>query len=223
VIGWRVVRLDEVESTNDMAADLADRGEPEGTAVVAETQCRGRGRHGRHWHSPRGMNIYCSFVLRPARPMREWADLSWVLAAGVVETCRDAGAEDASLKHPNDVMVGDKKLAGLLLETRTGPGAPSAVVAGIGLNVNARAGDLPRELHGSASSLAMLTGRDHDLETLLHVLFGHLDRWYAVWAAEGADGARRLLAERGVRTTGAAHPPADDVQAVLSPGHEMSA
>jgi BirA family biotin operon repressor/biotin-[acetyl-CoA-carboxylase] ligase len=201
VIGARVVRYAEIESTNDAAARLAEQGEPEGTVVVAERQLRGRGRQGRPWHSPPGTNLYCSVILRPARPHREWPDLSWTLAAAVAETCREAGAAAVSLKYPNDVVSGGRKLAGLLLETRTGPSATGALIAGIGLNVNSRSEDLPPELRGSATSLAILTGRAHDPAALLERLLARLERWYGAWSRGGAEEARRLLAESGIPTT----------------------
>lgn len=193
MIGSRVVRLDSVASTNDVAARLAADGAPEGTAVVAAEQFAGRGRQGRPWHAPAGQCICCSVILRPTRPVREWPDLSWVLAAAVAAFARGAGVADAALKHPNDVVVGGRKLAGLLLESRTGCGGQSALICGLGVNVNADADAFPVELRSSATSLRMLLGGRQDPDALLVPLFAELDRWYGLWEREGAAGAARAL------------------------------
>jgi len=207
VIGARVVRLASVASTNDTAASLAAAGEPEGTVVVADTQEAGRGRQGRPWHSPAGESIYASLILRPARPLREWPDLSWVLAAGVAGFAREAGAAAAAVKYPNDVLVAGRKLAGLLLETRTGVSDAAALIAGVGINVNSRDEDFPPGLRQTATSLYILTGRRGDCGALLGTLCAHLDYWYSLWCREGAAGARRFMVDSGLDAGGSgAHP-----------------
>jgi BirA family biotin operon repressor/biotin-[acetyl-CoA-carboxylase] ligase len=206
VIGARVVRLGAVGSTNDEAARLAAQGAPAGTAVVAAEQRAGRGRQGRPWHSPAGANLYCSIVLRPRRPLGEWPDLSWVLAAAVAAWAREAGAGGATVKHPNDVLVGGRKLAGLLLESRTGGGEPGALVVGIGVNVNTGLEEFPPELRASATSLALVSGRPLEREALLGRLFAHLDAWYGLWERDGAAGALELLVAQGLGAAAAFAP-----------------
>lgn len=198
--------MEAAGSTNDVAASLAARGCPEGTVVVAGSQSGGRGRQGRPWHSPPGANLYCSVVLRPARPVREWADLSWVVAAAVAAAARGAGADGVALKYPNDVMVGGRKLAGVLLETRTGAAAPPALVAGVGLNANLAERDLPEALRASATSLLILSGRRHDLVALLSRLCGEIGDWYATWAEGGAPAARARLIAAGLGIAGRGAP-----------------
>lgn len=193
MIGGRVIRLATVESTNDEAARLAEAGEPEGTVVVADEQRRGRGRQGRPWQSPAGTGICCSVILRPERPVREWPDLSWVLAAAVASFARECGAA-AVVKFPNDVLVGGRKLAGLLLETRTGAGDAKALIAGIGLNVTTGEEQFPAEIRGIATSLALLTGRREDCATLLGPLCAQLEGWYALWSRSGSEAARGAMA-----------------------------
>jgi BirA family biotin operon repressor/biotin-[acetyl-CoA-carboxylase] ligase len=208
VIGARVVRLDAVASTNDVAARLAADGEPEGTAVVAAEQFAGRGRQGRVWHAPAGRNICCSVILRPARPVREWPGLSWVLAAAVACVAREAGVPGAVVKYPNDVLVAGRKIAGLLLESRTGGGGQAALVAGIGINVNPSVEDFPAELRESATSLAVLAGGQLDCEALLGRLFAQLESWYGLWAREGAAGALRRAEAEGLTTEASLAAPA---------------
>jgi BirA family biotin operon repressor/biotin-[acetyl-CoA-carboxylase] ligase len=193
-----VVRLAATASTNDVAAALAAAGWPEGTVVVTGHQRGGRGRQGRPWHSPPGSGLCLSVVLRPARPLREWAELSWVIAAAVAVVARAEGAGDVGLKFPNDVVAAGRKLSGVLLETRTGAGGAAALVAGIGLNVNAAAEDFPAELRAGATSLRIATGRAHALAPLLARLCGELEAWYAAWRAGGAPAALGRLADAGL-------------------------
>lgn len=202
MIGREIVRLAEASSTNDVAARLAADGAPEGTVVVAGRQLSGRGRQGRPWHSPPGANLYFSIVLRPERPLREWPELSWALAAAVAVACRDAGAAGVALKHPNDVVVDGRKLAGILLETRTGPEPRAALIAGVGLNVNLDPATLPDDLRGRATSLARLTGRAHDPEAVLAAACARLEQWYAAWSSGGAAAALRLREAEGLPAAG---------------------
>ena len=198
MIGSRVIRLDSVASTNDVAARLAAEGAAEGTAVVAAEQFAGRGRQGRPWHAPAGDGICCSVILRPARPVREWPDLSWVLAAAVAAFARESGVSGAAVKYPNDVLVGGRKLAGLLLESRSGCEGQSALICGIGINANTDEDGFPEQLRSSATSLRMLLGRRQDPDALLAPLFAQLDVWYGLWGREGAAGALGQMEASGL-------------------------
>lgn len=122
---------DETASTNDDARELALAGAPHGTAVLARAQTRGRGRAGRSFASPPG-GLYLSVVLRPRAPPHRWALLPLVAGARVAATLGALG-HDARVKWPNDILLGDKKLGGILVESRLGA-QPFAVV-GVGLNL----------------------------------------------------------------------------------------
>jgi len=126
--------VDETGSTNDDARALALEGAPAGTAVAARVQFAGRGRRGHAWSSPRG-GLYLSVVLRPQVSMQNFVGLSAVCALAVLESLReDAGVAQAALKWPNDVVLGDGKLAGVLVEAGMGPQGPYAV-CGVGVNL----------------------------------------------------------------------------------------
>lgn len=133
----RRVRLGVVTSTNDEAKRLADEGAAEGTLVTAEVQTRGRGRRGASWSSPAG-NLHMSVVLRPQCPAARAGQVGFVAALALAATfdrVLPAGA-DVRLKWPNDVLIGGRKAAGILLETSTvGGGAVAWLVVGIGVNV----------------------------------------------------------------------------------------
>jgi BirA family biotin operon repressor/biotin-[acetyl-CoA-carboxylase] ligase len=168
----RLIELDECESTNDEAARRAAEGAPHGTVVTAAAQRRGRGRMGRAWYSPPGLNLYLSVVLRPSVRAAELAPLTLAAGLAVAEAAEAVGVA-ARLKWPNDVLVGGRKIAGILLESRVGP-AP-VVVAGIGVNLAQRR--FPPELQAAATSVALETDRAVEREALLGALLEALDRW----------------------------------------------
>lgn len=128
-----VIFLDETGSTNDDMVERARDGAPHGTAEACRLQRAGRGRRGHAWQSPEG-GLYLSVVLRPQVPMSFFGGLPAVCALGVRDALAGEGAKGVALKWPNDVVVGRRKLAGLLVEAGYGEGG-SFAVAGIGLNV----------------------------------------------------------------------------------------
>lgn len=174
-IGHRVEAHASIGSTSDRARALLDEPGGEGTAVVAEEQLAGRGRRGRTWTSPPGVNLMMSVGVRP----RLVATDAWMLGPAVALAARDACAVDAevALKWPNDVVaaVDGRKLGGLLVETTVEGEALSAAVIGIGINVNWRVAGMPAEIAGAATSLAELAGRDVDRAALLGRLLAELD------------------------------------------------
>jgi BirA family biotin operon repressor/biotin-[acetyl-CoA-carboxylase] ligase len=203
-LGRPLVRLGETASTNDIARLLAERGVREGAVVVAARQTRGRGRLGRAWASPPG-GLWCSTLLRPAggSPPGLLSLAAGLAAAEAVET---AAGVAAALRWPNDVLIGERKVAGILLEA-----AAAAVVAGVGINVNVPLDALPPEVAAGATSLHLHAGRTLDLEPVLSTLVARLDVWYRRWAADpdriaAAWPARDALRGRPVRVAGGAAP-----------------
>ena len=143
-LGATLVAFDRVGSTQDVARALLLRGAPDGTVVLAEEQWSGRGRRGRSWASPAGGGIWATVILRRALPqdLPQWLTLAGALA--LCESARHFGAARAEIKWPNDLIAGEKKLAGVLGEL-VGEGAtPSVALLGIGLNVDLD----PRALSG---------------------------------------------------------------------------
>jgi BirA family biotin operon repressor/biotin-[acetyl-CoA-carboxylase] ligase len=158
--GWRVEVLPVATSTNAVVAERARAGEAAGLCVVAEEQTAGRGRLDRTWVSPPRAGLTCSVLLRPVTD-----DLGWVPLLGglaVTKALREQTDLDATLKWPNDVLVGERKVAGLLAEVVDG-----AVVLGLGLNVTTRPEELPDE---RATSLAQEGARTTDRDTLLRAV-----------------------------------------------------
>jgi BirA family transcriptional regulator, biotin operon repressor / biotin---[acetyl-CoA-carboxylase] ligase len=149
--------LDEVTSTNDVARTLAEEGAPHGTAVLADRQTAGRGRQGRSWHSPPGVGIWLSLVLRPAHLCAELLSLRVGLAAARALTPFASPAE-LTLKWPNDLLVGGRKLGGVLCEAAWEGQNARFVIAGVGVNALQEADDFPEEIRGVATSLAEVAG-----------------------------------------------------------------
>jgi BirA family biotin operon repressor/biotin-[acetyl-CoA-carboxylase] ligase len=176
---------DSVDSTNARAADLARAGAPEGTAVIADEQTAGRGRGERRWISPRGCGIYLSVVVRPGIAAGPAMFLTSLAALAVAEVAADAARRPARIKWPNDVVLGGRKIAGILAE-RAGGGRNAWVVLGIGLNVNHRRTDFPAAFREKATSLRIETGREHPRVNLAVRLLERLEDDYRRFLAQGA-------------------------------------
>jgi len=183
LFGAEVLVFDAVGSTNDLAKNHIGRGE--GLILIADSQTQGKGRSGRSWHSPGGLGIHLSALLKP--PAAHPAPLT--LMAGVAGiSALKAFAAQASfkpfLKWPNDILTHRGKLAGILCEWAE----PGWLVIGIGINVNHRPADFPPALAGRATSLQMETGEPADRVRLIRSLIVHLDREYQTWRLEGTAG-----------------------------------
>jgi BirA family transcriptional regulator, biotin operon repressor / biotin---[acetyl-CoA-carboxylase] ligase len=153
-----VVCLVVTDSTNRVAMEMAEDGASHGTVVVADAQSAGRGRRGRRWVSPPGKNLYVSLLLRPPVPTVEAPRLSLVAGIALADAIEAMGVP-ASLKWPNDLYLGERKAAGILAEMASDPDGVRYVVIGVGVNVNMKEADFPRELSGRATSLRIRTGR----------------------------------------------------------------
>ena len=184
-LGHTIHRLGEVVSTQGEAARLAADGASEGTVVTATHQSAGRGRRGREWLDAPGESLLVSIVLRPAILPGLAPQLSLVAAVAVVDALGRTGVT-ATIRWPNDVMVGERKICGMLPEAVTARGGPiEHVILGIGLNVNQR--DFPASIRTLATSVRIETGRGHDVEEMLEVVLTGLDGWYRRFVAGGLD------------------------------------
>ena len=157
---------------------LLGDGDPEGSTVATDHQTEGRGRLGRTWEDHPGRSILMSLLLRPPAPMPLWPQLSLVAGDAVAAALRSETGVDASLRHPNDVVVSGRKLVGVLPEASNGK-----VILGIGVNVNQTAGELPVETVKPATSLRVELGREIERAPLLAAILLELERAYDLWAA----------------------------------------
>jgi BirA family transcriptional regulator, biotin operon repressor / biotin---[acetyl-CoA-carboxylase] ligase len=185
-LGHTIHRLGAVVSTQGEAARLAAAGASEGTLVTATHQSAGRGRRGREWLDAPGESLLMSVILRPPISPAAAPQLSLVAAVAVVDALAAAGVA-ATIRWPNDVMVGERKICGMLPEAATThQGALGHVILGIGLNVNQH--DFPDPIRALATSVMIETGRAHDVEEMLEGVVAALDGWYARFL-EGGLGA----------------------------------
>jgi BirA family transcriptional regulator, biotin operon repressor / biotin---[acetyl-CoA-carboxylase] ligase len=156
-LGRRIELFDSLPSTNREAVQLAQAEVEHGTVVAADSQTAGRGRLSRTWFSPPGASLYCSVILRTARPaehLTEW--LSWlplVSALAAAEAIEQVSSVHVSVKWPNDLLISERKVAGILCESGTGTGSNPFQIIGIGINVNSDHADWPDDLRGSATSI----------------------------------------------------------------------
>ena len=155
------VWLRSTESTMIDAAALAERGEPHGTVVVAEAQTGGIGRHGHRWHSDDSGGLYVSVILRLTLAPRDLPLLTMALGLGVLEAVQGFCDVPADIRWPNDILIGGRKLAGILVQTP----AVRVQIAGIGININQT--DFPESLRDLATSLRIVTGLEQVKQRLL--------------------------------------------------------
>ncbi len=203
-LGHEIVYHAETGSTNDDARALAEAGHPEGAVVLTDSQTAGRGRRGAEWFAPVRQDVMLSVLLRPTAPPELWPRLTHTAALAVCEALEGLfPALEPRIKWPNDIHVGGKKLAGLLLESVFPAGAPPFAVIGLGLNVNSTRRELPETIRDTATSLATETGAPVARESVAIAVLRALDRHYpAVWTQWPAQLAavrrRSLLLGRAV-------------------------
>jgi BirA family transcriptional regulator, biotin operon repressor / biotin---[acetyl-CoA-carboxylase] ligase len=167
-----------VEQTPSTQRLLEDAGE--GAVAVAEEQTEGRGRLGRSWHARPGTALLVSILLEPAVTSERLPELTLVAGEACVEAIAAVAGLAPTIKHPNDVLVEGRKVAGILAEARDG-----RVVLGIGINVNAGADELPAETDTPAGSLSLAAGRELSRSELLAELLLRLEQRYDRWVSCG--------------------------------------
>ncbi|MBW2020171.1 MAG: biotin--[acetyl-CoA-carboxylase] ligase [Deltaproteobacteria bacterium] len=166
-----------VESTNTEAYRLGQEGAPEGTLVVADAQSKGRGRLGRTWVSPPGSGLYLSFVLKPDCPPDWFPRLTLTAGVAVASAIQQMGTRP-QLKWPNDILIGDRKVGGILTEAVFDERRIGFAILGIGINVNTKQDELPISVRDLATSLRLGTGKPVSRIYLLQTLLYQFEQWY---------------------------------------------
>jgi BirA family transcriptional regulator, biotin operon repressor / biotin---[acetyl-CoA-carboxylase] ligase len=234
VPGWRVEVLEESPSTNAYVAERAHAGAAPGLAVAAEHQTAGRGRLDRVWVTPPRAALTVSLLVSPERvPLARWPWLPLLTGLAVREAVRRTAGVECALKWPNDVLVGERKLAGILVERVERPAGAVAVV-GIGVNVTTTRDELPVD---TATSLAIEGAESPDRTRLLAGLLAHFARRYDGWVATAGEGLRpsytsacstlgrrvRVDLPTGERLDGVAVDVDEDGRLVVDDGHRRRA
>ncbi len=176
VIGRKIIRYDSVESTNSIAKEMVRKGAEEGAVVLAKVQTKGRGRKDRRWHSPEGglwfsVTIYPE--LQPDQAMLVTMTASIAITEGISSCCDIK----AYIKWPNDVLIDNQKVAGVLTELHADKEKLHHMVVGVGVNANNR---LPAELRERATTLQRKKGSEVDKEQLFSEILRSMDRWYGI-------------------------------------------
>lgn len=175
----------KIDSTNRVAFDRAVEGGEEGEIFMAEAQTRGRGRVGKSWFSPPYMNLYLSLILRPKVAPEIVPGISLVAGVSVARVLQKLYPISALIKWPNDVLVNDKKLAGILCQTQAKGKTTEFVILGIGINLNVPHGRMPRFLQQTATSVFMETGNRCDRGEFVESLLASLERGYCLFQGRG--------------------------------------
>jgi BirA family biotin operon repressor/biotin-[acetyl-CoA-carboxylase] ligase len=184
LFGKRIHHFFKVDSTNRVALELAQAGEPEGAVVLAEEQTAGRGRAGRTWHSERAVGIYVTLVLRPKLAPVQAPLLTMMAGLSAYTAIQAHSGLVVDLKWPNDLLIRGKKVGGILTEMHAEPGQVRFVIVGIGLNVNQE--KFPGELGSAATSLRIESGRPQSRLELLVRLLREFESDYNRFLAEGS-------------------------------------
>lgn len=188
----RYVHHESIDSTNAKARRLAEAGCPEGTLVVAEQQTAGKGRKGRDWVSPAETGIYATLVLRPPLPMEDTPLLTLLTAVAVAEAILEVTALHPTIKWPNDILVNERKVAGILTEVSSDVDRVEFALIGLGLNVNTEKKDLPQRPIFPATSLAIEAGASQNRPALLAQWLEHFESGYSLLVS----GNRQPLLDR---------------------------
>lgn len=180
-IGKEILFYENVDSTNTVGEALAKKGKAEGTVIIADSQEKGRGRLGRLWLSPPGLNIYMSMVFRPEIEPKDTTLITIMAAVGCTVALRRVTGLNVTIKWPNDLIASDKKIGGILTEIRIANKKVKYVVTGIGINVNMDSDALPDEIKEIATSIKIETGIPYSRAEILTEILNQIDYWYGVF------------------------------------------
>jgi BirA family transcriptional regulator, biotin operon repressor / biotin---[acetyl-CoA-carboxylase] ligase len=189
----RIYHFFKIDSTNNVAMQLGEQGEPHGTVVLAEEQTAGRGRAGRKWVTEKSAGISCTVLLRPQISPAHAPLLTLVAGLAARDACAEELDAAPDIRWPNDLLIRGRKFCGILTEMHAEPDRIHYAVIGIGINVNQT--KLPTELADIATSLRIESGKFHSRLQLLIRLLRHLDRYYNQFLAEGSEPILRRFAE----------------------------
>lgn len=177
-IGTKIHAFSHVDSTNTVAFRLALNGASEGEVVVVESQTAGKGRMGRQWESPSGVNIYLSIILRPPFPPSKIPMITLMTAIVCAEAIEEVTEVLPAIKWPNDLLIDEKKIGGILTEADMEMDRINFVIVGIGINVNIPARAFPPSIRDTATSLQEAFGKEVSRVPLIQALLRKFELWY---------------------------------------------
>ena len=190
--GRELTVLSKTDSTQTEAEKKAREGAVEGMLVVAEEQTSGRGRQGRVWHSPPGLGVWMSAVLRPEGPLTTVPQLTLLTAVAVCRAIRAVSGVEAGIKWPNDLLADGRKLCGILLEAVVEDGRVRHCIMGIGIDANLSESDYPEELRSKVTSLRRESGVEVDRSALIAAVMNEFEMLYELYNERGFESIRLL-------------------------------
>jgi BirA family biotin operon repressor/biotin-[acetyl-CoA-carboxylase] ligase len=185
-LGRDIFFYNTVSSTNTIAAELAEKC-AEGVVVLADSQEKGRGRLGRFWISPAGVNIYISIITKPELDPKDATLITIMTAVGCAIGLRRATGLDVKIKWPNDLMVSDRKLGGILTEMKTASERIIFAILGLGINVNVDIDSFPDDVRETATSIKIETGASYSRTEIIVEILNEIDRWYRILKEMGRE------------------------------------
>lgn len=183
ILGKEYIYFEEIDSTNAFAKQVA-LSKNEGAIILAEEQTRGKGRLGRIWSSNQGEGIYFTVILKPNMLPSDAVMMTQVAAAAVVTAIHDVLQCEAKIKWPNDIILGNKKVCGILTELSGEIESLNYIILGIGINVNQAEEDFPDELKDKATSIRQYLGKEISRKALLYGILDNLDKLYKAFSYE---------------------------------------
>jgi BirA family biotin operon repressor/biotin-[acetyl-CoA-carboxylase] ligase len=195
-MGRRIHHFHSMDSTNSMAYQLALQGAEEGEIVVAESQKKGRGRLGRKWYSPPLTNLYLSVILRPAIPPQQASLITLMAAVATAGAIHKFSGLHPMIKWPNDILLKNRKVAGLLNEIHSETDRIHFVILGVGVNLNMDEKMFSKEIRSLATSLKRETGQSVSRKAFLQTLLEELEMWYETFLKEGASPVLKAWREK---------------------------
>jgi len=185
LLGHPILYHESIDSTNTLAQELALKGAPEGTLVIADEQTSGRGRRGRAWFSPPQSGIWMSLILRPNLPLPHAAQLTLVAAVALSKALTQVTGVQAGIKWPNDILFGKQKCCGILTEMHAEFDQIHHLVVGIGINVNVPQEQFPDELTQIATSLQAIKGEPLSRAAVVRAVLHEFEPLYRKYVEEG--------------------------------------
>ncbi len=183
--GRNIHYLQTCPTTQPIAHQLAQAGEPDGSIVICEEQTAGKGRLARAWTSTQGKGIWMSVIIRPEIPPTKAPQLTLVAAVAVTRAIEDIADVRAEIKWPNDLLINGKKCTGILTELQADIDRVHAIILGIGVNVNQQPSDFPEEIQSIATSIQMVTGKPVDRAELVARILHHLEIYTDLYVQHG--------------------------------------
>jgi BirA family transcriptional regulator, biotin operon repressor / biotin---[acetyl-CoA-carboxylase] ligase len=198
-LGKTIIHKEKLTSTQHVAHQLASENAHHGTVVIADEQTAGKGRLSREWHSAKNKGIWMSIILRPSILPYLAPQLTLLTATVLADVLKKESNLDPKIKWPNDIILADKKVSGILTEMQAEQDQINYIVIGIGININHEQNDLPKDVQSKATSLKIETGKAWDITNLIQNIFVTFERAYSDYMSNGFSIVKKKWESYGYR------------------------